>query len=66
MAKKMIKLILFSLIILGATIAVTNTPVDLDAVMVEEQLHAVPGGTMYLCKGAGQGCYTVSPDPTPN
>jgi len=71
MNKKILKVFLVLVMILGIAFSITNFfPKKADAFMIEEQLHerGLPGDDLYIfwCEGAGQGCYTVYPDPEPD
>lgn len=67
MIKKIIKVILVLVVILGITFSILNFfPKKIEAKMIEELLHELgtPNGSIYIiwCEDQGQGCYTVIPE----
>ena len=63
MVKKIFRVILVLVIVLGVAFSISNFfPKTADAVMTEELLHWFDlgdDGYAYYCEGEGQGCYTV-------
>lgn len=62
MIKKIFKVILVFLMILGVAFTISNfVSKKANAVMTEELLdwYELPGGYAYRCLPDGQGCYTV-------
>jgi hypothetical protein len=66
MIKKIFRLILVLVMILGIAFSISNFfPKKADAAMTEELLHEIglPTDDLYIwwCEPGGQGCYTVTP-----
>ena len=71
MNKKILKVFLVLVMILGIAFSISNFfPKKADAYMVEELLHEIgnPEDDLYIwwCQGNGPGCYTVTPNPEPD
>jgi hypothetical protein len=66
MKKKILKVILILIMIVGITVSFVNpSPKKADAVMIDQLLEFFdlgPAGYAYRCFSTGNGCHTVIPD----
>ncbi len=68
MLKRFLSVLLVGFLVIGIGISMLNfLAVEENAQTVKwEELHekTLPGGYIWWCKGDGEGCCTVSPDPS--